>query len=87
MERTRSNRVRNGIESQLTALMRSVVDARFRLERARDQLHKTEQKLYLSGSESYERQRDKALGNYIEAVDQARKARVRLLKELRDHTA
>ena len=87
MDRTKTNRVRDGIESQLAALMRSVVEARFQLDRARERLHKLNQKLRNADSDSYERQREKALGEYIEAMGEARIARIRLLKQLREHAA
>jgi predicted translin family RNA/ssDNA-binding protein len=67
--------------------MRSVVEARFQLDRARERLHKLNQKLRNADSDSYERQREKALGEYIEAMGEARIARTRLLKQLREHVA
>jgi hypothetical protein len=87
MDGVKNNRARNGIESQLDTLMRAVVEARFHLERARARLHDIEQKLRRADVDAYERQREKALNDYIQAVGQARIARSRLLKQLRDHTA
>lgn len=87
MERTRTQRVRNGVEAQLDALMRSVVEARSRLARARERLRDIEQKLRGADPGSYERQREKALGDYIEAIGKARLARTQLLKQLRERAA
>ena len=87
MDITKTRRVRHGLESRLAALMRSAVEARFQLERARERLHKFNHNLRKADSEEHDRKREKALGDYIEAVGEARLARTRLLKELRDHTA
>lgn len=87
MERTTGQRVRTGVEAQLMVLMRSVVDARARLERARERLHYIEHKLRKADPDSYERQREKALGEYIEAMGKARLARTQLLKQLRERAA
>jgi hypothetical protein len=87
MDNTRGQRIRNGVEAQLTALMRAVVDARFRLERARERLRDIEQSLRGADPNSYERQREKALGDYIQAINKARTARTQLLKELRERAA
>ena len=82
-----SRRFRNGMESQLAILMRSVVEARFRLERARARLRDIEQKLRGENTDAYARQREKALGEYIEAIGKARVARSQLLKQLRHNAA
>jgi len=87
MERIKTKRVRSGFESQLAARMRSVVEARFQLERARERLHKINQKFRQTDANATENQREKVLSEYIEAVGEARVARTRLLKELREHTA
>lgn len=87
MEKTRTQRVRNGVETQLTALMRSAVDARATLGRARERLRDIEQELRGSDPNTYERQRAKALGNYVEAIGKARFARTELLKRLRERAA
>jgi division protein CdvB (Snf7/Vps24/ESCRT-III family) len=87
MENSRSKRFRNGVEEPLSALMRSVVDARFRLERARERLRDIEQRLRSADPLAYERQREKALGDYIDAISKARVARTQLLKQLREHAA
>ena len=87
MDRMKTKRVRNSFESQLATRMRSVVEARFQLERARERLHKINQNLRNTDSNTLEHQREKALGEYIEAMGEARVARTRLLKELREHTA
>jgi division protein CdvB (Snf7/Vps24/ESCRT-III family) len=87
MERTNGERVRNGVEAQLTTLMRSVVDARARIGHARERLHYIEHKLRKADPDSYERQREKALGDYIDAMGKARLARTQLLKQLRARAA
>jgi division protein CdvB (Snf7/Vps24/ESCRT-III family) len=87
MDNSRTNRIRNGVEGQLATLMRSVVDARFRLERARERLRDIEQKLRNADPNAYERQREKALGDYIDAISKARVARTQLLKQLRERAA
>lgn len=87
MERIKTKRVPSSFESQLVKRMRSVVEARFQLERARERLHKINQKLRQTDSSAIENQREKALGEYIEAMGEARIARTRLLKELREHAA
>ena len=87
MDDKRSQGIRNGVEAQLAALMRSVVDARFHLGRARERLRSIEQELRNADPRSYERQREKALGDYVVAMSKARVARTELLKQLRGRAA
>jgi hypothetical protein len=87
MENRRAKRIDDGSDPQLTTLMRAMVEARFRLERARERLRDNEQKLRSRDQDAYERQREKALGDYIEAMGKARVARTQLLKRLRNHAA
>jgi hypothetical protein len=67
--------------------MRSTVDARATVGRARERLRDIEQKLRGMDPNAYERQRAKALGDYVEAVGKARLARLELLKRLRERAA
>jgi hypothetical protein len=76
-----------GTEVSLAALMKTVVDARTRLTRAREKLRSIEEKVRGSGRGDYERQRDQALGDYIDAMGKARAARTRLLNQLRQRAA
>jgi hypothetical protein len=87
MDSKQSRRFRDGMESQLATLMRAVVEARFRLERARERLRDIEQKLREANPDAYVRQREKALGEYIEAIGKARVARSQLLRQLRHNAA
>ncbi|MFP5263439.1 MAG: hypothetical protein ACLGJB_16170 [Blastocatellia bacterium] len=87
MGKARTERVRNGVETQLTALMRSAVDARASLGRARERLRDIEHRLRGMDPDAYGRQRAKALGDYVEAVGKARLARMELLKRLRERAA
>jgi hypothetical protein len=87
MDKSRTRRIRNEVESQLSTLMRSVVDARFHLEHARERLRDLEHELRITDPKAYERQRQKALGDYIDAMSKARVARTQLLKQLRERAA
>ncbi|HVG19091.1 MAG TPA: hypothetical protein VNI02_08550 [Blastocatellia bacterium] len=87
MEKTRTRRIRNEVEARLDALMRRVVDSRASLEQARGRLRDSEQELRGADPDAYKRQRERALGAYIEAIGRARLARTELLQQLRDRAA
>ena len=76
-----------GDETRLASLMRAVVDARSRLERARERLRSIEERLRGKERNDYESQRTRALNDYIEAMGTAKRARTELLRQLRSRTA
>jgi hypothetical protein len=87
MGKGRTQRARNGVQTQLAALMRAAVDARACLGRTRERLRDIEQKLRRMDPDAWGRKRAKALGDYVEAVGKARLARMELLKRLREQAA
>lgn len=78
---------KKGNNGELTILMRAAVEARNRLQRARERLRSIEQKLKNATGKDYNRQHEQALGEYITAVNKAREARTKLLKQLRERAA
>ncbi len=84
MPRHHKNKKEN--HGELTGLMRAAVEARDRLQRARERLRSIEQKLKEAAGKDYNRQHEKALDEYITAANKAREARTKLLKQLRERT-
>ena len=78
---------RGGDETKLASLMQTAVETRNRLTRARERLRSIEERLRGKEKKDYESQRMRALSEYIEAMEKARRARTRLLKHLHERAA
>jgi hypothetical protein len=74
-------------EAMLAMLMRTLVEARNKMAQARDNLQSLDPGLKSQGRGDLDKKREKALIEYREAMGQARQARTRLLKQLREQAA